>query len=230
MSRAACLTWVMLLALVGCGGGSASTGAGGSAGGAVTGAGGFAGASGRTGTSGSGGAKATGGTQGALPACALSARPSDPDAGVCNSIVITGGTLVAESVVGTSNGILLDAGTVEMPVGGTILDGDYDMVRWQDVSPGSTRRTMRVFGGGSYIEWAAIDLGSAPDGGDVEFRYDTTQHVMDTSLLVDSVDCTDGAFPDNFGFTASGDEVAFFNSTQGSVFAVDTYRRTCTRP
>ena len=52
---------------------------------------------------------------------------------------------------------------------------------------------------------------------------------MDTSLLVDRVDCTNGASANNFGFTASGDEIAFFNSIQGSVFAVDTYRRTCAR-
>jgi hypothetical protein len=117
--RAKAWSGMMMLTLVGCGGGPASTGAGGSAGGVASGSGGFSGATG------SGGTPATGGTQGGLAACAIIARPGDPDAGVCNSIAITGATLVAESIVGTKNGIYADVG-IEMPTGGTIPDEDYD--------------------------------------------------------------------------------------------------------
>lgn len=209
-------------AVVGCGGGSASSGTGGRGGeaGATEAGGTGGGAAGKTGSGGSG-----------LPACAIGAVPNDRDAGVCNSITLTGATLVAEPFVGTTSGIVLDGGAIEMPMGGTILDGDYDLVRWQDVS-GATRRTMRVFSGGTYFEWAGADFGFSPDGGgEIDFRYDTTEHVNGTSLVVDQLNCTDGTNADDFGFTASGDTVVFFNSAGTStVFAVDTYRRTCTRP
>jgi hypothetical protein len=213
-----------LVALVACGGSSASTGAGGSAGAVASGTGGTSGATG------SGGSVATGGAEGGLPACAVAVKPADPDAGVCNSIAITGATLMAESIVGTDTGISVDGG-IEVPMGGTIIDGDYDMVRWQDIVVGAkTRRTMRVFGGGSYIEWAGVNLSATPDAGDYDFRYNSTAHVTGTSLVVDRENCTDGPPADDFGFTVNGDEIALFNGVGVSVVAVDTYRRTCTRP
>lgn len=220
MRRAAAMG-VAMLVIAGCGGGSSPTGTGGHGG---TGTGGQVG--------GAGGASATGGTSGGLPTCAVTAEPHDPDAGVCNSFAITGATIVPEPVVGTTNGITLDGGAVETPMGGTILDGDYDLVRWQDNITGSTRRTLRVFGGGTYLEWAGVDVAYYADGGNLDFRYDATEHVTGTSLVVDHTDCTDGPAADDFGFTVAGDELILFNTIGGggSVAAVDTYRRTCTRP
>jgi hypothetical protein len=227
MQRAAAMV-VATLMVAGCGGGSPSTGTGGHGGG-MTGTGGQVGGAG---VSGAGGASATGGASGGLPTCAITAEPHDPDAGVCNSIAITGATIVPEPVVGTTGGITLDGGAVEIPMGGTILDGDYDLVRWQDNITGSTRRTIRVFGGGTYLEWAGVDVGFYADGGDLDFRYDATEHVNGTSLVVDHTDCSDGAPADDFGFTVAGDEIILFNTTGGggSVVAVDTFRRTCLRP
>ncbi|HVV49206.1 MAG TPA: hypothetical protein VHO06_06090, partial [Polyangia bacterium] len=179
------------------------------------------------------GAPATGGTAGALPACDVVTEPHDPDAGVCNTVTADGATVAAELVVGTYNGIYVDGGAVEMPTGGTILDGDYDLVRWQELETGlTTRRTMRVFGAGAFIEWAGVDVGSALDGGELNFRYNTSQHVMGTNLVVDREDCTNGASAVSYGFTVDGDVIALFNSAGGggSVSSVDTYQRTCTRP
>ncbi len=228
--RRAVVGWVAMLAVAGCGGGSSppgTAGRGGSAG--ATGGG----AAGTAGAAGGAGAGSVAGTGGGLPACDVASQPNDPDAGVCNTVTVTGAPIVAELVVGTYNGIYVDGGTVEMPAGGTILDGDYDLVRWQERETGlSTRRTMRVFGSGAFIEWAGVDLGSVLDGGELNFRYNSSQHVMGTNLVVDHVDCTSGSSADNYGFTVSGDLLALFNSTGGggSVAAVDTYRRTCARP
>ncbi|HEY4187217.1 MAG TPA: hypothetical protein VGP07_19225 [Polyangia bacterium] len=217
---------VAALLVAGCGGGSSSTGTGGHGSG-VGGSGGQVG-----GASGVGGASATGGASGGVPACAVTTKPQDPGTGVCNSITITGATVVPESVVGTSTGIVLDGGAFETPMGGTIADGDFDLVRWQDDITGSTRRTIRVFGGGTYIEWAGVDLAYFADGGELDFRYDTTEHVNGSSLVADSTDCTDGPAGDDFTFTATGEELILFNTIggTGSVSAVDTYRRTCARP
>jgi hypothetical protein len=231
---------------IGCGGGS-SSGTGGHAGGSAgaTGRGGTTGGAGGQGT-GAGGASAKGGTSGALPACAITTRPADPtdataDAGfrdprthVCNAVDPTGPWVVPEPFTWGDAGAATDGGVPEAPKGGVVLDGDYDLVRY--LLPGSplpnpTRRTFRVFDGGTYIERAVLIQNPAADGGMNDYWYDTTETPSGTDFGSYSV-CGLVAASDRY--TADGDMLTLFVYAHGiddpSPIGIDIYRRTCTRP
>jgi hypothetical protein len=213
------------MALVGCGGQSAATGSGGGAGTS-------------TATGGSGGA-AGGKGGGALPACAIATRPSDPAgstisslSGTCNTIDVTTNGVVAEQVGGTDAGIVLDSGATVTPAGGTIQDGDYDMIRWQNTGgEGLTYRTIRVFDGGTSIEWAFHQMNADYDGGFQNLKFDTTSTPTGSSMTYTYLCGIDVGIRD-FDYTAAGDDLLLLFDTAGhygSIDSVDTYRRTCAR-
>ena len=231
-----------MLVVAGCGGGSSSTGTGGHRGGGATGTGGGAAMTGQGGASGAPGA---GGAGGNLPACAIVQRPADPvnssgttiDSrnGTCNTLQLAGQPVASEPLDAVDAGVRQDGGTIETAAGGTILDGDYDFVRWQDVPGRSAVRKIRVFGGGTYIEWADSNVpagGPGPDGGFVNVWVDTTAQASGQTLTF-SYTCGTPLVA-SYGYTARGDDLIFFDYSSaaqgGTVFSVDTYRRTCTRP
>ena len=245
MRRAAAMVVATLVTLTsGCGGGSSSTGTGGHGGGA--GAGGGAGITGRGGASGSLGTGGAGNGSGNLPACAVVQRPADPvnpsggnidpTNGTCNTLQLDGTPVASEPLDAVDAGVREDGGAIETAAGGTILDGDYDFVRWQDEPGDSAVRKIRVFGGGTYIEWADSSVpanNSSIDSGFVNLWFDTTVEATGTTLTF-TYTCSFPVVP-SYGYTARGDDLLFFDyrtSAGGAetVFSVDTYRRTCTRP
>jgi hypothetical protein len=131
-------------------------------------------------------------------------------------------------------GVVEDGGVQVQPAGGTILDGDYDLVRWENTAGGrQTRRTIRVFGAGSYVEWDAAVMNG--DAGFTDLRYDTQNTVSGHTFRFDSAFCSASLAIASYAYTAAGDDLIFFDYTgladgNGDVSSVDTYRRTCTRP
>jgi hypothetical protein len=236
--------------LGGCGGSAEKPGGG-------AGTGGGAGASGATGSAGATGATGSAGTTGGLPACAISTRPQDPknpDGGsidvmtrTCNAIAITSATtsVASECVITADGGVVLDGGALEVPSGGTLLDGDYEFVRWQNYpganAPGcavfsstTSSRAFRVFGGGTYIEWAITEAHRGPDGGEGDYWFDTTMTASGHTLTFASYDCGGGLNMRSWGYTASGNDLVLFDFTGqadgvGALDSIDTYRRACTR-
>jgi hypothetical protein len=236
MRAAAWMVVAATLGIAGCGGGSSSAGTGGHGGSGggpgSAGAGAGAASGGQTGAAGGGGG-ATGGAAGAnggLPACeTVDAPPQTGDAGTCEPFLNTGALVNEEPVTFVDGGVILDGGAFEMPAGGTIADGDYDLVRWQGNTAESTRRTIRVFQGGGFIEWIGVLNGLGPDGGALEFRYDTRDHIVGSTLLLDQLLC-ETVGNRSYGYTASGDELVLFTNAGSDIIGVDTYRRTCRRP
>lgn len=217
MKRLEIVVLAALGGLVGCGSGSANPDGGGSPG--------SAGATGGGGHGGSGG----GGT-GALPSCAITTRPPNGVAPACNTIELTGGWVSPEPFVEVDGGVRADGGAVEEPTGGTILDGDYDMVRWQNSGTNPTRRTIRVFDGGTYIEWRAINQNPTIDGGMQEYDYNTTVSAAGNTLTFLSYPCNAGISISIYEYFVQGEDLAFFDGGGGSpIYAVDTYQRTCRR-
>jgi hypothetical protein len=236
------------LVLAGCGGGSGASGTAGRGGGAgAPGTGGSAGAHGTGGGTGAGGAGAKGGSGGGLPACAITTRPQDPvdtntDGGlhdprthVCNTADPAGPWVVPEGFIWGDAGAVSDGGPPEAPLGGVVLDGDYDLVRilypGPTFSKNPTRRTFRVFDGGTYIERAVLTQDPTVDGGMTEYWYDTTEAPSGTNFGSQSL-C--GAVASTDAYTADGDNLTLFvdlSSEQGSSpIGIDIYRRTCARP
>jgi len=230
---------IAVAAVIGCGGGAAKNdGAAGSGAGGVGGSG-AAGAGGLTGTG--GGAAGSGGGL-PLPTCAITMQPNDPvnteaDSGAiisppsCNTITFAGDWVVPVVFSSGDAGVQLDGGPVEAPAGGAILDGDYDLVGLQlPVGPGqTTRRTIRVFGGGSYIEWAVALQNPSFDGGVQELWYNTTAAPTGSTLGA-SIVC--GVVGGLDAYTAAGNTLTFFvylHSLDETPIGVDVYRRTCTR-
>ncbi|HLK90036.1 MAG TPA: hypothetical protein VKZ18_09080 [Polyangia bacterium] len=239
VAQGICDVWLQSYAMAGiqCAGGTTATGGSAGAGGGA-GTGGTSDAGATAGASGHGGLDAA--TNG-LPACSIVTRPQDPSngstsstSGTCNTLPLSGGPVEPGPLLPVDAGVLGDGGTIETPVGGQILDGDYEFVGWLDNSlEGPSRRELRVFGGGTYIEWAASISGTGPGGSEVVIRYDTTVSTAGHTLTFVSYDCGNDVANGNFAYSASGDQLVFFDSDPnppGTLFAVDTYRRTCTRP
>ncbi|HEX3902520.1 MAG TPA: hypothetical protein VH853_06700 [Polyangia bacterium] len=254
MRRAAWWAWTGAAALVvaGCGG-AASSGTGGSTGAsggsgqgggaAVNGVGGAAGSRGTGGSLGAGGSGAGAG----LPACTIVQRPGDPmnpsslnyidpTNGTCNTIPLDAPSVTSGALDTVDGGALEDGGAIEAPAGGTILDGDYDLTHWLDEAGDTSIRTIRVFGGGTYIEWAeshVFDSGLL-DAGYVNIWYDTTVQSSGQTLNLVSYDCGGDVLITSYGFTARGDDLILFaynlSGTSQALYSVDTYHRTCTRP
>jgi hypothetical protein len=218
-----------MLLTAGCGGGLSSVGTGGHAGGGGSGAGGSAGASGAAGAAAAGGGAGTG-----SPPCLLQTLPV-ADGGVCHPLLASGPLITAVPVIDNfQGGVVEDGGVQVQPAGGAILDGDYDLVRWENGDGGhQTRRTIRVSGAGSYVEWdAAVMLG---DAGFADRRYDTANSASGHTFSLLYFPCGSAFGVQSYGYTATGDELVFFDYSglidgNGDVTSVDTYRRTCTRP
>ncbi len=242
--RAGAAVGAVMFIAAGCGGGGAS-----SSGHGGNGAGGLAGATASGGRAaggrGGGGAGADGGagTDGGLPACAVAARPADPmdptgDAGFhdpsshqCNTIDPAGPWVDAELFAWGDGGAASDGAAPPTPTGGAILDGDYDLVRLQ-LPSGSmrTRRSIRVFDGGRYIERAVLIADPKADGGVAGYWYDTAGTPSGAAVGGESscapVDATEA-------YTADGDLLTLFvyqhTTNEPAPIGIDTYRRTCRR-
>jgi hypothetical protein len=216
--------------LAGCGG-TSGTGPGSDSGGL----------DGRVGLGGTGGVAGQGnggaGGAGALPRCAVAtttdAAPRDDAGNVvdCNAFGISGPWCQPEPFMGDGDaGVALDGGALEDPAGGTILDGDYDLIRYRTTFTTQTRRTIRIFGGVTYIQWAVGQENASVDGGVAESRLDTAVASTGNTLEVLSVDCGNLSTK-AYGFTVSGNDLTLFNiqSTSPLTGNVYTYRRTCSR-
>jgi hypothetical protein len=105
-----------------------------------------------------------------------------------------------------------------------LVDGDYDLVgvAWAN---GSTRRTIRLFASGTFIEWAIDDGTPGTDAGLEHFRIDSPVTATGHTLQVTSSSCI-GTLSDSFGYTATGDQLQLFNFEASALF---TYQRTCVR-
>src|SRR4051812_35632264 len=164
------------LVLAGCGGGSAASGSGGGGGAGAPGAGGSAG------MHGAGGAGANGGPSGGLPPCGGTTPPPGPvdppgitaaggfphpRAPASNPLDPSGAWVLPEVFTWGDAGAVSDGGVPGAPTGGVVLDGDYDLVRvlYPNASTHTTRRTFRVFDGGTYIERAVLLQNPLADGG-----------------------------------------------------------------
>jgi hypothetical protein len=222
---------------------SGGSGSGGSAAGGNAGTGADAGA-----------ARDAAGDVGDLPACDVSTRPADPtnrgadgglitsSSGTCNSIVLMGPTVVRGCFDRQGDGGVLDGGVFAGPAGGPIRDGDYDVISADSslstgtcassTSSGTTQRAIRVFGGGTYIEWGAVNHGTS--GVDTNLYYDTTMRAAGHTLTFVSYDCGDTFQVVSYGYTATDESFTYFAYSDnadgaGYLQTVVRYRRTCWR-
>jgi hypothetical protein len=219
----ATLVWLAGAPLLGCGGGSSGgdAGAGGAGGSGSPGTGGGGG-------TGAGGARRDGATDlgPALGTCTVPQRTADPLD--CTDFTATGAFCDVERGIPGDGGIYVPGGDFIVPTGGSIVDGDYDLVHFY-ATPGdsSTRRTLRFFGAGTYIEWSADDSNPLPsDGGTTHYRFNTTA-TPSGNLLTDVVSsCIQGALPASLGYSANGDQLELIDFQARSLFV---YQRRCTR-
>ena len=121
-----------------------------------------------------------------------------------------------------------DGGALDEPLGGALLDGDYDLIRYRTQLTGRSKRTIRILGGGTRIEWA-IQRESAAGLGEV--RVNTT--VMPTGSTIAVVASTCGELgTTSYRYTATGTDLVIYHydpSGSGALVNVYTYRRTCRR-
>ncbi|HMF41199.1 MAG TPA: hypothetical protein VKQ32_10905 [Polyangia bacterium] len=230
--------------LIGCGSsgarndGAAGSGAAGTSGVGVAGAGGSGGGAGGAVGGGSGSA----GTGGGLPACAIASRPDDPlnpDGGIatgCNTAAFGADWVSPEAFVANDAGVALDGGATEEPLGGSMLDGDYDLVRFRTMSTGGgrTRRSLRFFDGGTFIEWLVGQETSIGDGGVMtgQVAINTRQQPSAPAPFGVTIICGNPELigPDfTYSYTVTGDELVLFNYYMGRLVNVYTYRRACSR-
>src|SRR5262245_19441235 len=190
--------------------------------------------SGATGTAGAGGSgtAGSGGSSGAAT-CAIQTRPVVTGA-VCNTLTFGADSVAPEPLYQGDAGVILpDGGDLEQPVGGTIVDGDYDLVSFRSSNFGmrQTRRSIRIFDRATYIEWLMDQDSTTPDGGITNYRFDTTSVVSGTDLAMVMVTCGDNDFSSRFGYSAIGNELFLYqyNNSVGDLQNVFTYRRSCTR-
>jgi hypothetical protein len=184
-----------------------------------------------TGTAGAGGSAVGGsGGSGGAGTCAITTRPADPvntSGPTCNTVAFGADWVVADPL---DPG---DGGAVAQPGGGSIIDGDYDLVSFRSSNFGTrrTRRSIRVFDGATYIEWRIDQDDITPDAGVVNYVFDSTSMVSGTDLAMVSVTCGDNAFSSRFGYTAAGSDLLLFqyNSSAGDLQNIFTYRRSCAR-
>jgi hypothetical protein len=203
--------------------GAGSGGSAGARGGA--GAGGSATGGAVAGHAGAGDAGGDGGGAGAAGEAQCPADgPPDGGLGACATYPINGDWCAYEPLM-TSEGT---------PAGGTVVDGDYDLVgiRRAGAVAGRERRTIRLLkpGGLSQIQLAAqTDI-----TGVVEFRWSASLTPVGTFLYMSTIFCSSngGTPPLSYGYTASGTDLVLYERFQstGELVFVYTYRRTCRRP
>jgi hypothetical protein len=219
----ATLVWLAGAPLLGCGGGSS---------GGEAGAGG-AGGSGSPGTGGGGGTGAGGARRDAAadlgPAvgtCTIPERTADPLD--CTDFTPTGAFCDVERGIPGDGGIYVPGGDFIVPTGGSLVDGDYDLLQFYG-APGSdfsTRRTLRFFGSGTYIEWSADNSNPPSDGGTTHYRFNTTVTPSGNRLNDVVSSCLPGALPASLGYSANGDQLELIDFGAQSLFV---YQRRCTR-
>ena len=196
------------------------------------------------------------GPDGGLPACEIYERPADPTnkgadggmipstSGTCNSIVLRGTWIDRGCFDRQGEGGVRDRGMFDGPAGGVIRDGDYDAIIADNSlttgtcagggsGGGMTRRTIRVFGGGTYFEWAAANR-NTNGSADTSLWYDTTMRAAGHTLTFVSYDCGDNIQIVSYGYTATDDSFTYFayaNNADGAgiLQTVVRYRRTCWR-
>jgi len=216
-------TLAAVAAAVGCSGGSVTRydgeGNGGSFGGATGGAAG-------TGTGGGSGT-GTGGTGNVSgPACAVGERT--PDITDCTEFANTAASVLSERAVYDGDaGIYLPGGELATPAGGTLIDGDYELIRavW-GTTPQHTQRTIRLFASGTYMEWVVDQDSTAAeaDGGVIHYRINAAFTKSGNTLTVAQVNC--GNLNGPYDYTASGDQLILFNYFADGYFV---FKRTCVR-
>jgi hypothetical protein len=181
---------------------------------------GGAGAGGSVGT-GSGGAG-----NGSGVTCPVGERT--PDITDCTEFANTAASVLSERAEFDGDaGIYLPGGALVTPAGGTLVDGDYELVRavWGTTSQ-HTQRTIRLFASGTYTEWEVDQDSTQPeaDGGVMHFRINASWTISGSTLTITSVGCGNLSGP--YGYTASGDELHLFNFSADGYFV---YKRVCTR-
>jgi hypothetical protein len=197
-----------------------------------------------------------------LPVCAVTSRPGGPpdadasadaaggapgsanDDDDCNQLQqVSDSTRVLDCLSGplckperfavTDGGAVEeDGGALPAPAGGTIVDGDYQLVRYlSDVSGvPPTRRSIAIYSGGTYVEWAADELAtSTTSGADEVLRLNTTMSASGSIWTVAGVNC--GSLgTTQYLYTASGTELDLYDvDASGVVQNIYTYQRTCSR-
>ena len=174
-----------------------------------------------------------------LDLCLVSSHAGYVDGGTQDTCVdaldFGGARLAPERFSVSANGCVTSdaAAAAEGPEGGMLADGDYDLVRFRSniFDDQQSRRTLRIFDGGTYIEWVVENEDpSAPDGGFDQFRYDTAIDVSGNTLNVHHT-CGPVIPTATYGFTAAGDQLTLFNYRDGSgpLDSIYTYQRTCSR-
>jgi hypothetical protein len=198
-----------------------------------------------------------------LPVCTVTSRPGDPlnadasadaagsapetanDDDDCNQLQqVSDSTRVLDCLIGplckperfaVSDGgaVEADGGTLPPPTGGTIVDGDYQLVRYRSVVSGvpTTRRSIAIYSGGTYVEWAAYEQAESTisDSQPVLLRLNTTMSASGSVWTVASVNCGSLATT-QYLYTANGTELDLYDLDAGGALQnVYTYQRTCSR-
>ncbi len=153
-----------------------------------------------------------------------------PDGGVADDL--PGPTCAPQSFTAANDGgVLLDGGAAEFPAGGTLVDGDYDLIGYRSSVAGgaSTKRTIAVYDAATYVEWAVDEMGGSSILGHQVLRLNTTMSAAGFTWEVATVNCGSLAAT-GYGYTVRGTELDLFNlDSSGVVQNVYTYQRTCSR-
>jgi len=177
----------------------------------------------------------------AAPGSAPGTANDDDD---CNQLQqVSGSTQVLDCLTGPlckperfavadGGAVEADGGTLPPPAGGTVIDGDYQLVRYRSVVSGvpTTRRSIAIYSGGTYVEWAADELAtSTTSGADEVLRLNTTMSASGSIWTVAGVNC--GSLgTTQYLYTASGTELDLYDvDASGVVQNIYTYQRTCSR-
>jgi hypothetical protein len=219
----AVVVWLGCAPLAGCGGGSQST-AGAGGGGSAGSGGAGRGAGGATGSGGSGIDAAAGGA----PQSGSCAVPEGTaDANDCTDFTPSGALLYVQRGIAGDGGIYVPGGDFIVPTGGTLVDGDYDLIQFYgNPDDFSTRRTIRLFGSGTYMEWSADNSNPPSDGGITHYRFNTTVTPQAGNMLKLVSSCILSALPYPLGYSANGDQLELIDFEAQSLFV---YQRRCTR-
>jgi hypothetical protein len=226
--------WVALVCLgcaplIGCGGGSpgsvklggggvGGTGASGTSSGGTTG-------SHASGTGGSGGDTGRDAATTVTGTCAIPEETPNPTD--CTDFTASGDYCTVQRGIQGDGGIYLPGGDLFVPTGGTLIDGDYDLVQFYGgIYNQPTRRTIRLFNSGTYMEWSVDDDNPPTDGGVTHYRFNTTETPSGTSLGDLKSTCIPNAFGGELGYSANGDQLEIIDFYSEQLFV---YQRRCTR-
>jgi hypothetical protein len=130
-------------------------------------------------------------------------------------------------------GLTLDGGAMQGAAGGTLVDGDYQLVVYRSnlANVGATKRAIALYAGATYVEWASAGAGSAASGGGQVLRLNTTMSATGDPAVwkVVTVNCGSLAAT-SYGYTASGTELDLYErGADGVLQNLYIYQRTCSR-